>query len=335
MRRLWAAVLAGSLLSVLGSVPASANAGEKITIRIENDDKASKTYPGMLVNDAASEFVADPPTCEKAPFCTLVPMEVLLAEDFDPDINEFVVKVTLSWDDQPLEAGGQQGQGNDLDMYIYHEEKDAKGNTVYVEDARAAGASQPERTKMFTPTRKDYLIVVYNFLGVNSGFKLDLSYLDASIEELPDYDSDEPIAAPSFGGSSSGGFGGSDSEPTFDGSDGALRPTPRSPSFLPSVPDGFTGGSNPMAVPISPEDGSVFDFPGGTGRDLASDLAPGETQDVFKPRVASLNPEPASPALVVFWLGVVPLILVGAAAVFMLRRRPAALTLQLPRTSTA
>ena len=340
MRRLVTALLAGSLLMVVGAVPAGANAGEKISIRIENDETAKKTYPGMLVNEAASEFAGDPETCEKAPFCTLVPMEVILPDSFNPDINEFVLKVVLSWDDQPLSAGGQEGQGNDLDMYIYHAEKDAKGATVYKEDARAAGASEPERAKIFTPTRKDYLIVVYNFLGVNRGFQLDLSYVDASIEELPDFDSDEPVAAPSFGGSSSSdgadSSGGSESDlPTFAGSDAAVRPTPRTPSLLPSVPDGFTGTSGPLAAPISADDGSVFDLPPGTGRDLASDLAPGESQDVFKPRVADLNPEDASPALLVFWLGVVPLVLAGAAAVFMLRRRPAALTLQLPRASTA
>ena len=337
-RAVSALALALCVVAGLAAGPAAAVEGEKFTIRIDNDEKVTKAYDGMIVNDASSEFSGDPDTCAEAPFCTLVPLEVLLRDDFDPDVNEFVLTISLAWDDSGFNVSGQAAQGNDLDMYIYKQEENEDGELEYVEVGRSAGQREPEVAKLFTPSDKDYFIVVYNYLGVNTGFTLAGSYRDASIEDLPDYESGAPFRTP---GSTSSGSDDASSAPAFDDSEVAATPTRpvfRSPSRLPVAPDSFSApgsGGGTFAVPTAPDDGSVFDLPTGSERDLASDLAANQTQDVFKPRVASANPEPASPALLVFWLGVVPIVLAGAAAVVMLRRRPAALTLQLPKPSAA
>lgn len=339
MRLLAAAAATLACASFVTAVPAGANEGEKVSIRISGDDKVKKRYDGMPVNDAGSNFTSDPETCAAAPFCTLVPLEVILPADFNPDVNEFVLTVKLLWNDSGVSAGGQAAQGNDLDMYIYHEEKDAKGKVTYREVGRSAGSKQPEVSKLFTPAQKDYLIIVYNFLGVNEGFDLDVSYRDASIEDLPEFEGAAPAARPGSSGGGSGS-GGDDLSPdageSFRPSASPSRPTFRSPSMLPSAPDTFTtNGAAGFGVPTSAEDATVFDLPTGSEKDLAKDLAAGEqSQDVFKRREASLHPEPASGVLLGFWLGVVPIALLGVAAVVMLRRRPVAMTLQLPRATS-
>lgn len=324
---------------VATTVPASAATGEKISIRIEGDAKTQKRYPGMPINDASSEFTGDPETCAAVPWCTVVPLEVLLPDTFDPEINEFVLAVRLSWNDAGFSAGGQSAQGNDLDMYILREEEDEDGEVTYVEVGRSAGASEPETAKLFTPAKKDYLIVVYNFLGINEGFDLALSYVDASIEDPGDFGS-FPAARPAGGGAGGSTFRdvGDDAPSTSPSSPrpsfGSLpRPVPSSPSGLSMGPDGFSVAGAP---PILPTVGTTFDLalPAGGSRSLATDLAGGETQDVFRPRVASSDPRPVSGLVLGFWLGVVPLVLAATAAILMMRRRPAALTMQISSVRT-
>lgn len=329
------------LVVVALAPPAAAIQGDKISIKIENNNTTKKPYGPMAVNDAGSTFTDDPETCAAVPFCTAVPLEVLLPSNFNPDINEFVLTVRLGWDDGGVSAGGQSAQGNDLDMYIYVIGKDAKGNTTYKEVGRSAGSSQPEVSKLFTPSKTNYVIVVYNFVGVNKGFDLTLTYRDATIRDVGTFETG-PSARPGAGGStadadaSGSDFASPPSAPGSASSDSSslsarpspnVRPTFSSPSALPFANPSLTTGPAVVA-PTGPAGFSGLPIGADTSKDLNSSLAPNESQDIFKPRVPLGPPKPVSGALLIFWFGVVPLVLVGAAAVLMIRRRPAALTVR-------
>lgn len=337
MRRLLTTGLAVLLAFLaLGFAPARGLEGAKLTIRAESGGKASGTFSPMPVADPSSSFVDDPVRCASLPFCTAVPLDVILPEGFDPDINEFFLTVKLSWDDAPIADGA--AQGNDLDMYIYAIGKDEAGDPTYELAGEAASSSQPEVAKLFQPMNVRYVIVAYNFNGVNQGFKIDIDFVDATI-----VDPDAASVGPVPGSTDPASTGGTTSPSPFaaDGSSSDAGRPAFSPSFVPSSPGSpsFLPAVDPTLTPVGdlplPGTDEVFgDF--GQLQDFQKDLAkeaPKSGIDLLAASRRQLGPpkEVGAPVLV-FWLVGVPLALAAVAFTVLVRRRPTALTLPVPTT---
>ena len=319
--------------------PVGADKGESITFRVEQGFSVSKTYPPMPVNDAGSSFT-DPADCIDLPWCTLIQIDFKFPAGFNPDKDEYVVPTAVYWDDKPVVEG--TAQGNDLDIYVYTKEttKDSAGKekVTYREVGRSASARQPETMKLFgpMPDNPTLYMVVYNFLGPNLGYKVEMKFKGVSVEELPEYGS------PGFGGgeddSSSASTGAGSSESDF--SSAPFKPfgddfVPSTPSGLPTSAGSISGGPS-LGVPISGSDD--FGNFGGSG-DFDRELAGGGTQSGVDLLAASRReagpPKPVPGAVLFFWLGVVPAVLGGVAIGALIRRRPAALTLAVPAGAAA
>lgn len=305
-------VLAG--LGLVGV--ASALEGEKLSIKAENGPPVKQSYGRMVVNDASSEFSGDPETCKSLPWCTVIPMEVILPAGYDPEIQEFTVKVTLEWDDAPVADGA--AQGNDLDLYVF----DVSGTEDYDEDgekdevfevARSAGSSMPEVAPVFQPDNGAYEIVVYNWVGINNGFSVTLEFLDARVEEVDDF-AEEP-AGPKLSAGSEEDFVPED-EPVVDEGDEEIA--------LPEPTDAGEPASDPLA-------GEEFGLFGDDEFNFDDDAAPEVDAGVLNAlggrRAALGPPKPVSGAVLVAWMGFGPIAIAAGAFFFLWRRRPAALSM--------
>jgi hypothetical protein len=313
-----------------GFAPARGLSGDKLSIDAKPGSKVSGTYGPMPVNDASSAFTDDPEKCETLPWCTTVPIDVNLPAGFDPDVNEFFLTVAVSWDDSSI-AGA--AQGNDLDTYVYSIETDADGNNTYTEVGKSAGSTMPEVSKLFEPLNTHYVLVVYNFLGVNKGFNVDINFIDASITDPDSGFTATPAAGPIGGDGGSTGGGSVTPPPSGASSGGAHASAPFSPDPSPS----FLPASNPTLSPsvdlppIGTDDvfgdfGDLQDFQ----KDLQAD-APKSGIDLLAASRRQLGPpKDVGASVLVFWLIGVPVVLAGAAFVVLLRRRPSALTLTIP-----
>jgi hypothetical protein len=320
---LTALVLLGAALSALVASPANGLAQDPIVLH--PNDLLEVNYDPILLPNPANE-ADDPETCKTAPYCYTIPLHLDRPAGMSPD-EEFTIRVRMSWqvDVEDVEVPVQgEVTSNDLDLKIWNSPytaNDERGEpTEPVNEGGATGA-QPEKTSMNTPPKNDYYLVVTNFIGLNRGFKLTLTWepevFASPFEDLgdgarpTDLSAETTAITPSFASPDAGFAAVSPSSDFFGDSitgdvDATVTDTPR---------------LSPIVV--NPDD--FIDDAGNT--DLEKDLL--DEARALSARPASLvrPAKPVSAALVIFWLGVVPLLLIIAAAVYLRRRRPAALSL--------
>ena len=296
-----AALVTVALLGgVLAATPALGLEEDKVVFHAREGETFSQEYGPIPGQDTIGLFHS-PGDCATAASCVEIPWEVVVPDDFDPLYDEFNLHVTLSWDDQ--DPTGIQ-QANDLDMYIY--DVSDEENTQQVQSA--ATAAQPENAKVFTPSRGAYAILVSNFAGINTGFKIEMSYEGFAIED-PFFPREEP-PPPAVSSDE-----GTTSTPTtapparIEASIAEATPVPVGPSVAaPALADGDGFGSF------------------GTFTDVEEELAAPAEVDLLR-RAAERRPAPPVPAaILVLWLALVPFALLGGALAFLIRRRPAALS---------
>ncbi|HVF32823.1 MAG TPA: hypothetical protein VM933_07290, partial [Acidimicrobiales bacterium] len=310
-------------------VPASGF--ETDAVSISEGQRIVKSYPGMGPGVSTENETAQPDLCENAPTCTVVPLNVVLPADFDPDTNDFAVQVRLDWVTSQLP--NNQGQANDLDLFVWDR---PQGDAPL---GRSVGTVVPEIVGLAQPQKGAYNIVVRNSLGNNVGFKLTFRWIDGRL--VAPEESQEPSFTPFFESGESSQDG-----PTPPPDPDA--PTPSRGSFGSTRPSGtgsFSSGGFPSIVPDEPSTGvgstsgmdDEFTFGGQTDIRALLGAGVGDPQgglELFSTRTAATGPaKPPSPLLFWFWLGAVPLILLGALAVLMLRRRPDVLSLRVPVAS--
>jgi hypothetical protein len=310
------AVVVAALSSVAVAPPAGALEEEPIVYEAKPGStvKRDAAIPMGAANDAAGLFHT-PGDCATSPTCTEIPLKIVLPPEFDPDSQDFVVLVTLTWN---LAGSPDENAINDLDMYIYDMNRisEETGEEEPTIAAQSATGSMPEVAKMFSPAPDvDYRILVSNFAGPNTGFTLELSYKDFSFEAP---DEGEPI-----GGSGSGSTGGDDftvdEQPTesddtatdFDGDVDLAAPP--------------IGGAETPALNLPETDDDFTD-----GFSSAGGAAAGRTPSLFGDDEGPGEAKPVGGAILAAWLGVAPLALLGAVIAFILKRRPPALSMAFP-----
>ncbi len=343
MRILQAAAAAAIALAGVGLVPSPATAGTTTAISITEGGRVVKSFPGMGPGFSTENETAEPNFCKTAPTCTVVPLQVNLPSDFDPEKNDFAVQIRLDWETTQLP--NNQGQQNDLDLFVWDEPqgKEPLGRSVGTVVPEIVGLAQPQKGK--------YNIVVRNSFGNNVGYKLTVRWIDGRLVK-PD-ESQEPTFTPFFESGETTQAGPTPSGSADGGSSSGAgfttpRATPRTPRIPP--PGSFGGGGFPSIVPEVPSSGGTAfgsttgldsEFGAGGQEDIRALLgaggdAPTGGLELFKTRAAAAGPvEPPSSVLLWFWLAVVPLVLLGALALFVIRRRPTMLSFRVPTAPSA
>lgn len=326
----FAIALVGLPLTVIGAAPAAAFKTKTVTV---SRDKAVTEKLGPIPGNypAGTAAVPEPLDCgdddDTAPFeaaCDLVPLKIVVPPDLGPT-DDFLLTLTVTW--EPTDRVDESQGVNDLDVYLYDNTQIAKRmnpkSTAYTQLAVAAGSTQPEVIKLFSPDLGDYNLVVINFAGPNLSYtvkgEIKVEGFSSPFEDLgPTFaprtrttaareDRNESFVAPvdrsgddppSSGGSS---FGGGRNAQAPDLTDvGTILSGGRSLDEVPILPDTDfaridpSASDNAFAAPTLPE---------GAGRTRA---------------IAAAGP--VSGILVAFWLVLVPLVVLGGGVFLLIRR---------------
>lgn len=338
-RALLAATLVASLVSwIAGATPAAALEEDPILITAPVGAPQTYTveYPAgtLAVNDASGEFHT-PEDCAMLPSCATVPLLVEYPGGYDRENEEYFITVTVSWEagdvtvpipGRPAGQSEVHAQGNDLDNYFYVAETDEEGAKAYRLVAQAATARNPERARWLGGA-DEYALVIVNWVGVNRGFTLTITATPAAFG-----DPFEDLG---------GGF-----RPVDNSSSESLRPTAGDVTDFDSFEPGPAASSprivnpepvfatNPVGLPVIGADGAdTFGAFGGSTDEFEAALD-GEAPQLFQPARQVGPPEDVPGSMIAFWLGVVPLALAIAAAIWFWRRRPAALSFVVPTSAS-
>jgi hypothetical protein len=306
------------------SSPVAALDQTAAAIRVAENQTVEKEFgpiPGQkpVGVPAPAPSLDTPDDCKQATYCDVIPLEVVVPATLAP-ADEFFVSVELSWatENIPSTPATPTTAVNDMDLYVW--------DSPQAEEAVAVSArsQQPESLRLYRPTKGKYQIVVVNFAGPNTGYKLKLTYKPEVIPQpfeslepaftFPAAPVAEPATAP----------------PPVDLSDVPEPPAPPAPAPTqaePVVP--ATTPPPPPApklepVPVEPD----ADFTRFSDSDFDQALAaPSPDQDVLRQRQArAIGPaEPASAGSLLFWLGAVPLGLVMGGGVWLVRKGSAVL----------
>ena len=319
------AVLFG-LLALSPAMPVSALDQAANTIRVTENQTVEKEFaPLPTMNPlpgapAPAPKLNTPDTCRQATYCDVIPLEVVLPPTLKKS-DEFFVTVSLGWTTQQLPATDytKAQDINDLDLYVWNDPVAETG-----EPAQAgATAAQPENARLFRPSKGKYSIVVFNYMGPNTGYKLKVEYKPEAI--VPPFESLAPEFNPSvpppvpF-------------EPPVE--------LPEAPPVLPIDTSG-TEETPPVTAPAPPVEATpppslttVAIDPDPDFTNFADDafdeqLAAPTTDVLTEKQVKSVGPpKPASTSSLVFWLAIVPLLLLASAGFWLSKKGSAVLKLR-------
>src|SRR5437763_6291845 len=319
-----AAVMLG-LLALTPAMPVSALNQAANTIRVTENQTVEKDYgpigssqPLPVTPPSPVPKLNTPDNCRRATYCDTIPLEVVLRPTLKP-LDESFVTVRLEWKTStlpPVSAGGHDytkpQEVNDLDLYAGNEPAGDKPVQAHASD------QEPEELRLFRPSKGKYSIVVFNYVGPNTGYKLTVSYKPEKIvppfESLaPDFN---PVATPSV---------------PFE----APVEQPEAPPALPidtsaPVVTTTTAPAPPREVTPAPLTPVAVDpdpdFTNFSDDAFDKQLAAPSTDVLREKQVKAVGPpKPASSTSLVFWLAVVPLGLVAAGGIWLSRKGSAVL----------
>ena len=271
----------------------------KPAVTIGEGESFEVTYTTIGGNNPANQ-AHRPETCATSVYCDVIRLTIKPPQD--PAAGYFV-RIQMAWKTRAETDVPGLGEmtNNDMDMYVYQvpydTTKDDNENTV------ASGASGAQPEVAYVAPAGDYDIVVVNFLGVNEeGYKLAFTYVTET-DFTPFELLDDGVT------------------PVIDTS-GEPVPSAAAPA-LPSL------GASPFIQPqIDLTPLTNFDDPFGLGRPIAGVSQAGDIFRRANEERAIAAAKPVSAATAIFWLVVFPLLLVGLAGAFFLRRRPTSLRLE-------
>ena len=319
MRRLVRLGVLSLLVATLGGPVTPSSALEQAQgLRVEENQTVAQEYQPIATFNPAPDNATGKPgitpdDCRTATWCDVIPLEVVTPANLTPE-QEFFVKVKLEWETENIPSNPAMPTTravNDLDLYVWD---DPQGE---VELAMGTTDQEPEELALFRPTDGRYQIVVANFLGPNTGYRLTVTYKPEPI--VPPFESLEPVfELPPFPAEM----------PAFEPP--AEVPEPEEP-FRPSLP-AFSGAPveappavverapAPFLEPVSVE--ADPDFEDFDDSDFADALAAPVQSNILRERRArALAPaQPVSAPSLVLWLAVLPLALAAGGGFWLARR---------------
>ena len=332
-----AALAAGAacvgLLSLAPAVPVSALDQTNNTIRVTENQTVEKSYgpiasmqPLPVSLPSPAPRLNTPEQCKQATYCDVVPLEVVLPATLRPS-DEFFVTVSLDWKTQTqpgLSAGGKDltrpTDFNDLDLYVWNAA--AAGQKADDQPVgQSATATRPEKVRLYRPAKGRYSMVVLTYQGIKTCYTLRVEYRPEAIvppfESLaPDYT--PPIATPP-----------APFAPVEEAEPPATLPIDTSgpvetPTTAPAPPpEARAAPLTPVVVDPDP------DFSNFADDAFDQQLAAPSTDVLKEKQVKAIGPpKPASTSSLVFWLAIVPLLLVAAAGFWLSKKGSAVLRLR-------
>lgn len=329
-RRLAGFALTGVLLGVLAlspAMPVSALDQAANAIRVTENQKVEKEF-GPIAGQNPLPGLPDPApklntpeTCKQQSFCDVIPLEIVLPPTLTP-ADEFFVTVALEWKTERIDgisAGGHDyinpTDVNDMDLYVWD---DPIGEEVQPVQ-QSATATNPEKVRIFRPTKGKYSIVVFNYIGPNTGYKLTVEYKPESI--VPPFES----LAPGF-------------QPIEETPPAPSEPPvePEAPVEMPADTSGedFTPVTQPPAPPAESAPAPLTpvvidpdpDFTNFADDAFDEQLAAPTTDVLTEKQVKAVGPpKPASTESLVFWLAIVPLLLLAGGGIWLSKKGSAVL----------
>ena len=297
-------VVAGSLTWV---APAHSLEQEGLTV---GPDQVAEAEYGPLVNSPTGPHAPD--DCRAQLHRDAIPLDVVVPAGLGDD-EEYFVAIVVEWDttqtpgDPVAYPDGRTA--NDIDVYVYTdppttEEAERRGHTPasattpYV--AAGARVLVPEQAFLFHPDGR-YWIVVENFLGVNTGYEVTVTWYSESfrppVEKLAPEPSPPSTAAPT---------------PRRVGE----PPRSRTPAtFRRLEPSELTTPSSLPPTDTIDDDFDAAEFDtSGFDDELAAPLPVGLAP-------IATRPDPPSDLALFFWLLAVPLGIVAVGGALIARRR--------------
>lgn len=187
-RRLVAAALVGLIAAVILAGAALGRDAEDITIT--EGQTINKDYPALPSQEppAVALFFGNfgqrsPNFCrDNGQWCDVIDLNIQLPAHYT-SADFFKVDITLSW---PNPSGV-----NDLNMYLH------RANSSGTQVLSSAGANNPEKITLQDPPDPKYWIVVNNARGVNSGYRLSVSFVGQGRIDAPEEPDEFNFGSPS------------------------------------------------------------------------------------------------------------------------------------------
>lgn len=222
-----AAVISLSVALMLAGVALGRDSGE---ITATEGQTVEKDYGPIPANEPPGGILfgnfgqRSPATCkDNSPYCDVVTLNIQVPGHYTSS-HFFKVDIVLTWPD-PSGA-------NDLNMYLHR----TNGTQVLA----SATATQPEKITLQDPSEPQYLIVVSNARGPNSGYRLSVTFVPQGSISAPE----EPEE---FGSGSQSSRFDDDEE-----SDTSFQDLPAVPQ-----PEGALASTGPRPVERPGEDGAI------------------------------------------------------------------------------
>ena len=319
LRRIAGPGVLAVVLVTLGTPRAPVSALEDPGLRIEPNQTIEQEYkPIVGQNPVPTNPLQKPDDCRKAIYCQVIPLQIVVPPNTDDSVD-FVIRGELSWETQTIPATPATGSSavNDMDLYVWD---DPQGT-----EPLAAGATQkqPESLRLFRPTKGHYQLVVVNYVGPNTGYRLKLSYTTERL--VPPFESLDPSFQPP-----ATPVEAPPAAPPVDLSDVPAAPPEKDKFVHPPAPPPPAPAPEPVAapaplapVPVEPDP----DYTNFSDSKFDESLAAPAQTDVLQEKQARVTgpAPPASAGSLVFWLAVVPLLLAAGAGFWLTRRGSAVL----------
>ena len=294
MRRLITVLALAAAAAVFGVAPAEARAQSPMAIREGPEQK--RTFPGIprFLNTFSSDLTPD--QCMQFDFCDNVPLDIY-GPSLD-EVDEFVVTITLSWP--------EAGTATNLDMVLFDDKQQTEGaetpTYTRVVDAKHK-TNNPESIVVSNADLGRYNLVVMNQQGSNSSYTISAVIGEKDYGPGP-FESLDPTRPPS---------GGDD-----DDEEDIALPEDTSGDTLPPDTSGFGLPEGPILPDAGGAGDQTFDEFGTP--DFEGQLGGRPPMPAGALRPTRKNVPPASAAVVLAWLGFVPLSLGAGAGFFVYRR---------------
>ena len=201
VRRLAGFATSGVLFGVLALSPAMpvsaldqsahARSGSPRTRRWRRSSARCPGQPAPRLCRRRPPSSTRPRPCKQQTYCDVIPLEVVLPPTLKKS-DEFFVSVSLEWKTERIEASRPAATIHQADRRQRHGplRVGRPGRREGPDPASRRPPQNPETLRLFRPSKGKYSIVVFNYVGPNTGYKLTVEYKPETI--VPPFESLAP-----------------------------------------------------------------------------------------------------------------------------------------------